>query len=89
MSPWLLLVLTVVCAALTYDAFCMRSAVRKSPFSVISHLWGKSADHLSLTEKEKIKDRFLMHGSGTFDLGPLFFLFTVVLAVATVKAFIQ
>jgi erythromycin esterase len=45
MISWLLLLLTVGCAYVTYDAFRWRKAVGRAPFSVIAILWkGGGAD---------------------------------------------
>ena len=87
MISWFLLLVTVGCAYATYDAFRWGERIGRSPFSVIEHLWKGGLSHLSLTEKSEVQRRY---ASALFGFGwtPwLFLLVTIILAVATVRAF--
>jgi hypothetical protein len=88
MIVWLLLLVTISCAYATYDAFRWRERTGRSPFSLIMNLWKGGLSHLSLAEKSDVQRRY---ASALFGVGwiPWFFLsITIILAVATVRAFL-
>jgi hypothetical protein len=58
MSPWLLLMLTLVCGWLTYDAFRWKASLKEAPFSVIRNLWKGGLAHPSVAEQNKLKERY-------------------------------
>jgi hypothetical protein len=85
----ILLLLTVFCAYVTFDAFRLRGSIKDAPFSAIAGLWGNRGDHLSLAEQAKIKDRYRSFVIGAGKLALIFLVVTVVLAIATVRAFLE
>ena len=90
MKAWVLLLLTVLCGYLTYDAYRWVSSLRDAPFSVIASLWRNRLSHLSVTEQNKVRDRFASYApasAGRFV--KLFLLFTIILATLTVQAFFE
>jgi len=88
MEKWLLLVLTVVAAGITADALRWREGLKKAPFSAISHLWSNGLAHLSLTDREQVREQFV---SGTMNvrLIGVFVACTLFLAIATIRAFLE
>lgn len=91
MEAFLLLLLTMVCAYLTFETFRLRGAIKKTPFSVIASLWGKNTNHLSLSEKQKIKENLVSFSgvNGIGDASLIFLVITVILAIATFNAFVK
>jgi hypothetical protein len=88
MTPWLLLLGTMVCAFVTYDAFRLGGALKDAPFNVISDMWKGGLSHLSQVDKNKIQERYAHSVFGLFQIKFLFLLATLAMAVATVRAFI-
>ena len=88
MTPWLLLFVTLGCAYVTYDAFRWRKGIKRAPFSVIANLWKGGLSHLSLAEKNGVKERFASELFGVGQISWLLFGVTVFLAAATVQAFL-
>jgi len=89
MSPWLLLLLTIACAYVTYDSFRWSAGAERAPFSTIARLWKGGLSHLSLTEREQVKRRNASLWIGLGQLCWLFLVGTIVLAVATARAFLS
>ena len=88
MARWLLLLLTIGCGLLTYDALRWRSSITKSPFTFIASLWKEGMSHLSISEQNKVRDSY---ASGLV-AGRIVWLFvagTVVLGTLTVRAFLE
>lgn len=88
MTAWLLLLLTVGSAYLTYDAFRWSGSTERAPFSTIASLWSGGLTHLSVKEQSELKQRYASKLLGAGQLCWLFLVMTVVLAVFTVLAFI-
>lgn len=88
MTPWLLLLGTLLVAYVTYDAFRLGDALKDAPFSAISGMWKGGLSHLSQTEKNRIQERYTHSGFGLFQIKFLFLLITLAMAVATVRAFL-
>lgn len=88
MNPWILLLLTIISGYLTYDAFRWGSSVKDGPFSVISNMWKGGLSHLPLSEQDKIKDSFSSSIYGIFQFQLIFLIITIIMAVATVRAFL-
>ena len=89
MGAWLLLLLTILCAWLTYDAWRWRSTLEKAPFSVIANLWRSRLEHLSLAEQNKVRDGFAsFQGNSAGGFVKLFLVVTIILAALTVRAFL-
>lgn len=89
MSPWLLLVLTVIAAFITYDALKWGGNLKDAPFSVISNMWKGGLSHLPLSEQNKIKNYYATSIFGVVQFQLIFLVITICLAVATVRAFIN
>jgi hypothetical protein len=88
MTPWLLLLGTLLCAYLTYDAFRLGNVLKDAPFSAISSMWKGELSHLSQVDKNKIKSLYVNSIHGIFQIKFLFLLATLGMAVATMRAFI-
>jgi hypothetical protein len=84
---WLLLLVTVGLAWLTYDAFRWKGSIKGTPFSAIASLWG-GARHLNVMEQNRLKERYASM-SGVGELPWLFLIITVVIAAFTVSVFLQ
>jgi hypothetical protein len=87
MTAWLLLLLTVGSAYLTYDAFRWRAGIESTPFSAIAGMWKGGLTHLSVVEQNQLKQRYASKLMGAGQFCWLFLVVTVALAVFTVKAF--
>ena len=87
MMRWLLLLSTVGCSYLTYDAFRWRTAVERGPFSIIAKMWKGELSHLSLAERAEVQRRVASSWSGMGEICWAFLAITLGLAVATVRAF--
>jgi hypothetical protein len=86
---WLLLTLTVLSLWLTIDAIRWKIGAKDIPFSAISSLWKGGLEHLSLVEREAVRQRYRssLWGIGAFVL--LFAAVSVMLVVLTVRAFLE
>ena len=85
---WLLLALTVVSIWLTIDAFRWYRDAKHIPFSAISSLWKGGLEHLSLAERQVVRERYQ---SSLWGMGRFVWLFaavSVVLVVVTVREFL-
>ena len=89
MTAWLLLILTVGGAYLTYDAFRWSSSVEHAPFSSIASMWKGKLSHLTVAEQNQLKNRYASRLLGAGQLCWLFLGITVILAVQTFLAFAQ
>jgi hypothetical protein len=58
MGAWLLLLVTLGSAYLTYDAFRWSGSIERAPFSAISSLWKGGRTHLSVVEQNRLKQRY-------------------------------
>jgi hypothetical protein len=88
MIRWLLLLLTIGCACMAYDAFRWRSAIPRTPFKTIAGLLPGGQSHLSLAEQSKLRDGL----ASSLFAGRIVWLFlggTVLLGVLTVRAFLE
>jgi hypothetical protein len=84
MSAWLLLLLTIGAACLTYNVFRWSESVGRGPFGPIAGMWKQDLSHLPLAEQDKRKEQMTWIAMRIF----LFFLAaTIGLAVVTVRAF--
>ena len=84
---WLLLTLTVVSIWLTVDAYRWKRGAKDMPFSAISSLWKGGLQHLSLAEREVVRDRY---ASSLWGIGQFVWLFaavSIVLIAVTVREF--
>lgn len=89
MSAWLLLVLTIGSAYLTYDAFVFYGPLKRSRFIDVAASQGEALKHLPLHEQERIKQPFRSSPMGLGQLPWAFLVFTLGFAVATVVAFLE
>jgi hypothetical protein len=89
MNSWFLLFLTIGCAFITFDAFRWQQDVKRAPFSTISNLWKGGLSHLSASEKAKIQQRYSSTLFGVGQFCWLFLVITILLAVVTVRTFLQ
>ncbi len=83
---WILLLLTVVCAYMTYDAFGWRSNIPKTPLSNGAGSLIGEQNHLSLEEQHKIRD----HLASSMFAGKIVWLLlcgTILLGALTIQAF--
>lgn len=87
MTAWLLLLLTVACAWLTYDAFRWGTSIEHAPFSTISSMWKGGLPNLSVVEQNELKQRYASKVTGVGQIGWIFFVGTVVLAILTAREF--
>ena len=88
MFPWLLLVLTVVLAYLTYDA--MSLVAPALPYSEIAKGMGQNLSYMPLAEQEKLNRYPSLHRFGDLNQTVwLFAILTVGFCIATVFAFVQ
>lgn len=88
MAKWFLLGATLLCAWILYDTLRLRATLTKTPFEVIRHIWGSDTDHLTLNERETMRTYYSStKGVGGF-IG-IFLAATIMLAVATVQAFLE
>jgi len=84
MTPWLLLIFTVICAYATSVTSRLAQGISRAPFS-IAHLWKGGLSHLSVAEKDKVQqdaNRFL--ANKIFVISAVS---TVLLAVKIARAF--
>ncbi|WP_439606165.1 hypothetical protein [Hydrogenophaga sp.] len=88
MNAWLLLLVTLGCAYLTYDAFRWIGSIERTPFSAISSLWKGGLTHLSVVEQNRLKHQYASKLFGAGQLCWLFLTITVVLGIFTIRAFI-
>ena len=88
MTAWLLLLLTLGCGYLTFDAFRWSGSIERAPFSVIGSLWKGGLSHLSVVETDQLKQRYASKWLGGGQLCWLFLGVTVALSVVTVRAFL-
>lgn len=89
MSPWLLLVLTLIAVFITYDALKWGCNLKDAPFSAISNMWEGGLSHLPLSEQNKIKNYYANSIFGVFQIQLIFVVITISLAVSTVMAFLE
>jgi hypothetical protein len=85
---WLLLTLTVVSIWLTIDAFRWKRGAKDIPFSAISSLWKGGLEHLSLAERQVVRERYQ---SSLWGIGRFVWLLVAVsgvLVVMTVREFL-
>lgn len=88
MTAWLLLVVTLGGAYLTYDAFRWSGSIESAPFSAIANLWKGGLSHLSVAEQNQLKQRYASKFLGAGQLCWLFLAVTVIFGVLTVRAFL-
>jgi hypothetical protein len=86
---WILLALTVVCAAITVDAYRWKHGAKDIPFSAISRLWKGGLDHLSPGERTAVRARYESWHFGIGNIALIFSVLSIAFAVATVAAFLE
>lgn len=89
MSPWILLLFTVIAALVTYDAFRWSGNLKDAPPNIISSLWKGGLNHLPLSEQNKIKNYYATSIFGAVQFQLIFLAVTISLAFATVMAFLE
>lgn len=85
MIPWLLLLLTLGSAYLTYDAYRWTNVSERMPLSVIASLWKGELSHMNLVERDEVRRNSARYGMS--QICWLFLAVTISLAIATVRAF--
>ena len=85
MTPWLLLIGTVLCAYATSVASRSMQRVNGAPFSSIRRLWKGGLYYLSVTEKERLQQ--YMNRDAAHTVFVMCAMATVFLAVQTARAF--
>jgi len=85
MTPWLLLIFTVLCAYATSVASRAAQGISRAPFSSIQHLWKGGLSYLSVAEKEKVQQT--ANGYVAQKIFVMCAMATVLLAVKTARAF--
>lgn len=88
-AAWLLLLVTLLCAFVTYEIFRWSRGLKRGPFESAASLWKGGLTHLSLWEQQKLKEQAASWGIGLGQLALIFAVITVLLAVATVRAFLE
>ena len=90
MVPWLLLILTGVFAYLGYDVFKLNAPQDAIPYSLTAKGLGQDVSHLTLAEREPLKQFNQRYGLGNLNQSVWFFgILAVGCAMATFFAFIQ
>jgi hypothetical protein len=91
MEQWVFLFLTVGCLFLTVDAFRSKSPMKDAPYSTIPSLWKRGLRRFSLMEQDKMQSRlaFPLGGIGLGLLAWVFLAMTILLAILTVRAFLE
>jgi len=89
MTPWILLLLTLLSGYIAYDSFQWGGALKDAPFSVISSMWKGGLSHLPLSEQNKVKDRYASSIFGVVQFQLIFSAVTIGLAIATIRAFLE
>ena len=89
MAVWILLLLTVGCGYITFDAFRWSGSVKDAPFGAIARMWKGGLSHLSVQEQDQLKNRYASRLLGAGQLAWVFLAVTVVLAMFTIRAFFQ
>ena len=85
MIPWVLLIVTVLCAYATSVASRAAQGTSRAPFSSIQHFWKGGLSYLSAAEKEKVQQNMNRHlAQKVFVMCAMA---TVVLAAKTARAF--
>lgn len=88
MPPWLLLILTLVFAYLTYDALAL--VAPSLPYSEIAKGMGQDLPHMSLNEQEKLSRYPFSYRLGDINqTGSIFGIITLGFALASIHAFIE
>ncbi len=90
MTAWLLLIVTLGSAWMTWDAFRLGGSIDEPTSRYLPNILKRGMEHLSLAEQEELQRRSHIYVGV---LGPgvlrwLFLLITVLLAVGTGKAFL-
>ena len=88
MTSWLLLLMTVGCAYVTYDAFRWRKVSKHAPFSSIAKLWKGDLSHLPLNKQSDVQRRYSSFTFGPAQICFVFLALTIIFAVTTVRAFL-
>ena len=88
MWPWLLLILTGACAALTVDAFRFGGPMKEPSDRFWPREWKRGQDHLPLVEQERNYRLMRYPLLGTAALAWIFLAMTILLAILTVEAFL-
>ena len=89
MSPWILLLFTLIAAFITYDTFRWSGNLKDAPPNIISSMWRGGLNHLSLNEQDKIKNYYATSIFGVVQFQLIFLVVTIGLAFATVMAFLE
>ena len=89
MSPWLLLTLTLACAALTMDAFRSGDRFRQPKVRFWPREWKRGVSHVPLAEQERVYRHIRYPLIGLASLAWVFLALTVVLAGLTLAAFLK
>jgi hypothetical protein len=89
MSPWLLLLLTLACAALTVDAFRSGGSREDTPAHLWPREWKRGMAHVPLGEQDRIYRSLRYPLAGTSALGWLFLAMTILLAAWTLRSFLR
>ena len=88
-SPWLLLVLTIVCAILAFDAFRWGAPMKEQPFRFLPRESRRGMGHMPLADQERVYRSLHPSALGPGVLAWLFLAMTILLGVLTVLAFID
>ena len=84
----MLLVFSIISVGITIDAFRWHARSSRFPFSAISNLWKNNLDHLSLQERERVRERYGRSVFGVWFLPWLLGVVTLFVVAATVRAFL-
>lgn len=88
MSPWFLLILTLVFAYLTYDALSLVAPSR--PYAEIAKDMGQDLSHMLVSEQEKLNRYPYQYRLGDLNqTGWVFGILTLGFALATIRTFVE
>jgi hypothetical protein len=88
MLPWILLILTLIFAYLTYDALTLVAPAL--PYSEIAKKMGQDLSHLTVSGQEKLNQYPNRIRLGDINqTGWVFGIVTVGFAIATIRAFLE
>jgi hypothetical protein len=88
-AAWILLLLTLVCAYVSYRAQKWGEGIQSAPPELLGELWKGRLEHLSLMERKALRDRLATSPIGFGRLVGFLWLLTFMLAVTTVQAFLR
>lgn len=85
---WLLLLMTLVVVYLAVEAVRWKLSAQNIPFREISRLWRGGLNHMNLTERNALRQRYLSTSLGLGNLTWLLVATALVMIVLTLREFL-